>query len=183
MRADQFSKLIDASDQLTLGQRRLLLKRLEKAEDQQQIVEWIEPQQDKRPTCPYCETEDPIRWGRSQGLSRFRCRNCRRTFNALSGTPLAGLRHKEQWPVFAEMMIEGKSVRASAQACGVHYTTTFRWRRRFLCLPEKAQAKVLQGIAEANETFFLCSHKGEKNLQRRPRKRGGTATKPGRDRE
>jgi len=176
MRADKFSKLIEASDKLTLGQRRLLLKRLEEAEHQQEIVEWIEPKQGKRPACPYCKTEDPIRWGRSHGLSRFRCRNCKRTFNALTSTPLARLRHKEQWSVFAKTMIEGKSVRASAQACGVHYTTTFRWRHRFLRIPEEKQAQVLRGIAEADETFLLRSQKGERGIQRRPRKRGGKAT-------
>jgi len=183
MRANKFSKLIEASEQLTLGQRRLLLKRLEEVEQQQQIVGWIEPQQGKRPACPYCKTEDPIRWGRSHGLSRFRCRNCKRTFNALTSTPLAHLRHKEQWPVFAQTMIEGKSVRASAQACGVHYTTTFRWRHRFLRLPEEKQAQVLRGIAEADETFLLRSKKGERGLQRRGRKRGGKAAKPGRSSE
>lgn len=62
MRANKFSKLIEASDQLTLRQRRLLLKRLEEADHQQQIVEWIEPQQGKRPVCPYCKTKDPIRY-------------------------------------------------------------------------------------------------------------------------
>jgi len=51
--------------------------------------------------------------------------------------------------VFAKTMIEGKSVRASARACGVHYTTTFRWRHRFLSIPEEKQAQVLRGIAEA----------------------------------
>ena len=183
MRANKFSKLIEASEQLTLGQRRRLLKRLEEVGHQQTIVEWIEPQQGKRPVCPYCKTEDPIRWGRSHGLSRFRCRNCKRTFNALTSTPLAHLRHKEQWPVFAQTMIEGKSVRASAQACGVHYTTTFRWRHRFLRLPEEKQAQVLRGIAEADETFLLRSKKGERGLQRRARKRGGKATKPGRSSE
>jgi len=183
MRANKFSQLIEASDDLTLGQRRLLLKRLEEAEHKQQIVEWIEPQGGKRPACPYCKTEDPIRWGRSHGLSRFRCRNCKRTFNALTSTPLAHLRHKDKWPVFAKTMIEGKSVRASARACGVHYTTTFRWRHRFLRIPEEKQAQVLRGIAEADETFLLRSKKGERDLQRRGRKRGGKAAKPGRSKE
>ena len=35
------------------------------------------------------------------------------------------------------------------------------------------------GIAEADETFFLKSFKGERKLSRPPRKRGGTAPKPG----
>jgi len=183
MRANRFSHLMKASEQLTLGQRRLLLKRLKEAEHEQQVVEWIEPEPGKRPACPYCKAEDPIRWGRSHGLSRFRCRNCKRTFNALTSTPLAHLRHKDKWPVFAKTMIEGKSVRASARACGVHYTTTFRWRHRFLRIPEEKQAQVLRGIAEADETFLLRSKKGEHCLQRQGRKRGGKATKPGRSKE
>ena len=39
MRANKFSKLIEASEQLTLGQRRRLLKRLEEVGHQQTIVE------------------------------------------------------------------------------------------------------------------------------------------------
>jgi len=80
-------------------------------------------------------------------------------------------------------MIEGKSERASAEECGVHYTTTFRWRHRFLRVPEEKQAQVLRGIAEADETFLLRSQKGERGLQRRGRKRGGKASKPGRSSE
>jgi transposase-like protein len=80
-------------------------------------------------------------------------------------------------------MIEGKSVRKSAQACGVHRNTAFRWRHRFLRLPEENQDTVLQGIAEADETFFLYSQKGQRDLQRRPRNRGGTAAKRGRSNE
>jgi hypothetical protein len=30
-------------------------------------------------------------------LQRYKCRACGKTFNALSGTPLARLRHKDKW--------------------------------------------------------------------------------------
>ena len=37
-------------------------------------------------------------WGRERnGLKRSRCLDCRRTFNPLTGTALAGLRKKERW--------------------------------------------------------------------------------------
>jgi hypothetical protein len=71
-------------------------------------------------------------WGRSHGLSRFRCKSCGRTFNALTKTPMAHLRKKERWLDHARAMIEGKSLAKTAQLCGVHPTTAFRWRHRFL---------------------------------------------------
>lgn len=30
-------------------------------------------------------------------MQRYRCKNCMKTFNAVTNTPLAGLQHKERW--------------------------------------------------------------------------------------
>jgi hypothetical protein len=42
--------------------------------------------------CPHCECRQIGHWGRASGIPRYRCSNCRRTFNALMKTPLAHLR-------------------------------------------------------------------------------------------
>jgi transposase-like protein len=76
-----------------------------------------------------------VGWGRSHGLLRFRCKSCGRTFNALTKTPMAHLRKKDRWLDHARAMIEGKSLAKTAQLCGVHPTTAFRWRHRFLRAP------------------------------------------------
>ena len=44
----------------------------------------------------------------------------------------------------------------------VYRNTAFRWRHRFLSLPEEQQPIQLEGIVEADETFFLGSFKGQK---------------------
>jgi hypothetical protein len=36
--------------------------------------------------CPYCDAKEVRHWGRASGLPRYRCADCRRTFNALTGT-------------------------------------------------------------------------------------------------
>jgi transposase-like protein len=81
--------------------------------------------------CPHCAGREIVGWGRSDGLLRYRCKSCRRTFNALTKTPMAHLRKKEKWLDHARAMIEGKSLAKTAQLCGVHPTTAFRWRHRF----------------------------------------------------
>ena len=45
--------------------------------------------------CPHCAGREVVGWGRSHGLLRFRCKSCGRTFNALTKTPMAHLRKKE----------------------------------------------------------------------------------------
>ena len=130
--------------------------------------------------CPHCAGREVVGWGRSHGLLRFRCKSCGRTFNALTKTPMAHLRKKEKWLDHARAMIEGKSLAKTAALCGVHPTTAFRWRHRFLRAPASDKPRGLRGIVEADETFILESFKGRRSdLPRRARKRGGTARHPG----
>ena len=58
----------------------------------------------------------------------------------------------------------------------------FRWRHRFLAAVRQAPDR-LAGIVEADETFVLESRKGERKLDRKPRRRGGKARKRGLSRE
>jgi Zn ribbon nucleic-acid-binding protein len=46
--------------------------------------------------CPHCAGRDIVAWGRANGLARYRCKSCGRTFNAVTKTAMAGLRKKEQ---------------------------------------------------------------------------------------
>ena len=105
--------------------------------------------------CPHCAGREIVGWGRSDGLLRFRCKSCGRTFNALTRTPMAHLRKKEKWLAHAQAMIEGKSLAKTAKLCGVHPTTAFRWRHRFLRAPADDKPRSLSGIVEADETFIL----------------------------
>ena len=61
-------------------------------------------------------------------------------------------------------------------------TTSFRWRHRFLAAVEAGTVK-LKGIVEADETYVLTSRKGARKLDRKPRKRGGVASKRGLSKE
>ncbi len=132
--------------------------------------------------CPHCGTGGAVGRGQSNGLRRFCCRGCGKTFNALTGTPLAGLRHKDRWLDFAAGLRDGDTVRKSSERCAVAESTAFRWRHRFL-EDAKTSADTLSGIVEADHTYILHSRKGELELDRPSRQRGGKASKPGLSRE
>src|SRR5271154_2433534 len=130
--------------------------------------------------CPHCAGREIVGWGRTHGLLRYRCKACGRTFNTLTKTPMAHLRKKEEWLDHARAMIEGKSLAKTAALCGVHPTTAFRWRHRFLRAPASDKPRDLKGIVEADETFILESFKGRRSeLPRKARRRGGMARHPG----
>ena len=114
------------------------------------------------------------------GFCGFAARAAGAPSNTLTKTPMAHLRKKEKRVDHAQAMIEGKSLAKSAQLCGVHPTTAFRWRHRFLRAPSDDKPRRLSGIVEADETFILESFKGRwSDLPRKARKRGGTARHPG----
>jgi transposase-like protein len=129
--------------------------------------------------CPHCQSGNAYRHGQANGLQRYRCRECKRTFNALSGTPLSGLHKREKWLQQAEVLRDARPLRAVAKALGIHVGTAHRWRHRFLDLPQAAMPEALAGITEVDETMFLLSFKGQRNLPREARKRGGKAAKRG----
>jgi transposase-like protein len=130
--------------------------------------------------CPHCGGDDIRRWGRASAKPRYRCVSCQKTFNPLTGTPLAGLHYRDRWQEQARALINGETVAKAAERCGVDYTTAFRWRHRFLEALNRDQPASLSGIVEADETFILESFKGKRRgLPRAARKRGGKASKRG----
>jgi len=176
MKLEDFHHWLSQAKDLTPSQ---LEQAFSSINQQQQTTMVMTALSDQRQHCPHCGHDLITRWGNAHGLPRYRCNACYKTFNTLTGTPLAHLRHREHWAQYAQSLIDGLSVRKAAEQCGVHKNTSFRWRHRFLTSPAAVEPRHLHGIVEADETYFLESHKGERNLPRPPRKRGGKASKRG----
>jgi transposase-like protein len=150
--------------------------------DPAECLALIEQAAQGRP-CPHCHCSHQQRCGSANGLQRFRCCGCRRTHNALTGTPLARLRKREHWLRFLQCVLESRAVRDSARVTGVHRTTSFRWRHRFVAAAARDRPTDLSGIVEVDETYRLESQKGSRHLDRPPRRRGGVASRRGINRE
>ena len=146
--------------------------------DPAECIALIEQAAHGRP-CPHCGAGRTHRCGQASGLQRLRCLACRRSYNALTGTPLARLRKRGHWLTYLECVLDSRSVRAAAAITGVHRTTSFRWRHRFVPGAARGRPVLLGPVVEADETYLLESQKGSRHLQRPPRKRGAKARRPG----
>lgn len=133
--------------------------------------------------CPHCAKTKIHRHGHAHGLQRYRCTSCKKTFNALTGTPLAYLHHRGKWLSYLQCVLDSLTVRKAAKAVGVNKNTSFRWRHCFLDWAKNDRPVRLHGIAEADEAYFLESEKGARNLDRPARKRGGAASQRGTSKE
>ena len=179
MRPAEWITLIAQFAHLSQRQRQAGIALLHGSAPHDATVALLESALQPRLACPACQSHHLHRHGHAHGLQRYRCVPCGRTFNALSGTPLARLRHKSLWLDYADCLLASESVRKAASQLGVHRNTTFRWRHRFLSLAKTDRPHGLHGIAEADELYLLESEKGSRNMTRPARRRGGHAHKRG----
>lgn len=126
---------------------------------------------DQHPVCVRCRSTHINRWGTKDGHQRYCCKDCGKTFNAMSGTPLSHLRVREKLDQYVECMDGETTLRPAARQCGISLDTSFHLRHRLMALVENDSYGQLSGIAEEDETFFHESHKGDRGLLA-PRKRG-----------
>jgi len=182
MKLQDWKHLKGQLDQLTYAQRQALITEWTETDNTSTCVRILErPGQVKH--CPHCGHDEVVRNGSASGLQRYKCRGCGRTFNTLTGTALARLRQKSKWLPQAEVLRDGVSITQASKRLSVARSTAFRWRHRFLAVPKTLQAQTLVGIAEADETFFLHSRKGQRGVDRKPRRRGGIAATRGTSKE
>lgn len=178
MNARQFKRFLESVTKLTAGQLEQVRSALATEHTERASYQAIEA---ARPcACRRCGSEKVVRNGVQNGLQRFLCRDCGKTFNAASGTPLSRLRDKERFDAYAQCMKKGLTVREAADEVGLTLDRAFRWRHRFLSEVVAHQPKGISGILEVDETYFRESQKGARKLTRPSRKRGGKAEGRGR---
>ena len=135
MSTRELSKLIAELGRLTPLQRKQVQAELSAGMGKNSALAVIERSDIESMCCPHCKSSSVKCNGTANGLQRYKCRDCTKTYNALTGTPLAEVE----------------------ELLNVSHGTAFRWRHRFLTLPKDHKAQALVGIVETDETFFLES--------------------------
>ena len=95
MKAPGFKKWFARLPALNQPQRLRVLHALRPAAGLAHIVALIEQVRSADRRCPRCQSVHWQRHGHANNLQRYRCRDCGRTFNDLTATPLARLRLRE----------------------------------------------------------------------------------------
>ena len=133
--------------------------------------------------CPVCGATHVVRNGkRKDGTQKYICKDCGKSFVITTNSIVSGTRKDLNiWIKYVDCMLNGFSVRKAAEECGIHRNTAFAWRHKILdALQNMANDVILDGIVEADETFFTISYKGNHKkskkftMPREPYKRGNS---------
>ena len=129
---------------------------------------------DRRGSCPHCQSNSYIKQGKEKGSRRYKCKSCLKRFTEHTGTWINGIHKKHLIPEFMNTVELGLSLIEASKRIGVDPFTVFQWRHKFLSSFESVgDQKPFNGITESDETYFLHSQKGKKCEHRQARCRGG----------
>ena len=140
----------------------------------------IEGTRDSHKTCcPHCKGRNIRANGKYKGVQRYYCKPCNKYFRETTGKVSFGLKKGKLLKVYLYHMLMGLSIKKCAEQVGICIQTSFDWRHKILSAFDQAVPEGFQGIVESDDIFFLESNKGSRKLSRKPRKRGGKASKRG----
>lgn len=129
--------------------------------------------------CVHCGSTVITKYGKIGEIQRYRCKNCKKTFNTLTFSPLSYSKLTlDLWVHYAQCLISGYSIRKSAKTIGVCDKTSFYMRHKLLdCIRAYIGIGHVEGIVELDGTTVAESFKGNHKksgfiIPREPRKRG-----------
>lgn len=83
-------------------------------------------------SCPHCNSTSIVRNGHKKDKQQYKCRNCNKSFQATTGTPIHGLHLKDRIPKYIKALKQGMTIRAAANYAEISKNTSFSWRHKFL---------------------------------------------------
>ena len=133
--------------------------------------------------CAHCGHSKYVKFGVDKGSQRYKCKSCNRSFTEYTGTWMAGIHKKDKIDSYLQLMLEEQSLDKIKVNLQINKKTAFDWRHKILASIQDSDKGDFTGITESDETFFLHSDKGREVKERESRKRGGSASKRGINKE
>ena len=128
--------------------------------------------------CPHCHSNKINKNGTAhKTLPQFICRNCHKTYTIRTNTIFYySKKDINTWREYIELFSQGLSLRKIVEKMDkkINLKTAFFWRHKILeVMKNFDNHDKLDGIVEADETYFEESQKGSRNVKGgKPRKRG-----------
>jgi transposase-like protein len=113
--------------------------------------------------CIYCKSVNVYKHGKAvNGGARYRCQDCKKSYNVLTGTSIHYVKKKQLWDRFIGLMLDSKSIRHIASELKISTKTAFEWRHKVLGSFEEIFVKNFSGEVEIDPIYFRFNQKGRK---------------------
>ena len=131
---------------------------------------------DQKVLCPHCLSAEIFGHGTYKGRKRYKCKQCKKTFNDFTGTAISGIKKVEKFQEYLELTIESLTIRKAAKKLGVNMKTIFDWRHKLLSSVAAMNGSSFSGIVECDDKQLDINEKGKRNLSRNAYKRASDRT-------
>ena len=114
--------------------------------------------------CPHCKSKAFIKYGRYNGIQRYKCKKCKRTFSLTTNSVWYYSKKKvDDWTNFIEMMLEKKSLRLTSRKLNISLTTGFYWRHKLMdAMCENNKVEKLSDYVHILTDKIQENHKGSR---------------------
>ena len=121
--------------------------------------------------CPHCSSKEISKNGHKGKTQRYICKHCKKSFVGTTNTILQSTKKSiDTWFKYLECLMNKFSLRKTSKICNINLHTAFNWRHKVLDSLQFMQSNVkLDGVVEADETFFPISFKGKHKNFKLPR--------------
>ena len=175
----RIDKVKDMLKQMTEDER-LELIRLCNLENTKLQIDKVYLQFNNNHHCPHCHSNKICKNGFLHGkYQQFRCNDCKKNYSIRTNTIFCHSKKDiKLWQEYIELFSQGLSLRKIVEEMDgkIKLQTAFYWRHKILKVLSNINDdnnNKLDGIIEADETFFEESQKGSRNVKgREARKRG-----------
>jgi transposase-like protein len=117
--------------------------------------------------CPHCgDFSFVIKYGVKKGRQRFYCKVCNKTFGETYNTVLFSTKKDiGKLLEFAWCLVRGFSIKKCHEEVNISTRTAFYWRHKILlAIAKTINLDQVDGLVEADETYFLESFKGQRKV-------------------
>ena len=110
--------------------------------------------------CPHCQSKLFTRNGKYNGIQRYRCKECKKTFsNTTNSLWYYSKKDSNIWIKYIELFLQRKTLRECSSELKLNLATSFYWRHKILNILKSAHIyginpEKLAGNISANTMYF-----------------------------
>jgi len=170
-------EILSAFEQLSGSEKRLAFNAIEASWEGREgliadVAAEVMASRVKSMACPHCQSSNTIKRGLQKGVEKFSCKDCHKHFRSSYGTALFRIQRKDKWQGYLRLMEQGYSIKRAAKELGISIQTSFDWRHKILASLQSTLPTQLSGVVECDDFQMSESLKGQRNLERKPHRRG-----------
>lgn len=113
--------------------------------------------------CRKCSHDKLVKNGQSKGIKRFKCKKCGSTQSNTANTPLYGLKLKDKWVDYVQLMLSETTpltLQQISDKLDINIKTAHSWRHRFLSSLNEVKPLEMDNEIEMDDVFLKFRVKG-----------------------